>query len=83
VAFGALLDRRVYNLRPALRRGASPQELESLIDRHGIRVLATDPADPVARSFEAQLRSRYGEPLTAGTALLWTLDPAATATPSP
>jgi len=81
VAFGALLDRPVYNLRPALRRGASPQELESLIDRHGIQVLATDPEDPLARSFEAHLRTRYGQPFAAASVRLWTVRPAASTSP--
>ncbi len=59
--YGMLMDRPVYSLRWADRRGPGLVGIDAVIDRYRINTLLLDPTEYLDLQIEPQLVERYGE----------------------
>ncbi|MDJ0851163.1 MAG: glycosyltransferase family 39 protein [Myxococcota bacterium] len=77
VTWAAFVSRPVYNLRPLVRRGATPESLEAFFERYGVDTVVILAGDALSRPAAELLRAHHGEPERAGEARLWRVRPGA------
>jgi 4-amino-4-deoxy-L-arabinose transferase-like glycosyltransferase len=80
--YGVCLDRPVYSLIFAVRRGRSPAAAEAVIDRYGVDTVVLTPIWVLDQSLFPYFAERYGKPVDLGEAVLFRVrDPAGKSAP--
>ena len=69
------LDRPVYSLHRAVWRARAGAAIEPIIDKYGIDTVVLDSPSHERPLIEKHLRQNYGNPRSAGEALVWRVRP--------